>query len=112
MPFSVVQFKHFVQSLITTSQVTIYTVPASSQDVLKNIDITNTSAASVTCGVNLVPTAGSAATGNLLFAAISIPANSTFHWTGTRVMNTGDFISVIAGTTNVLVISVDGLEST
>lgn len=112
MSFTLVQFKHFVQSLITTSQVTIYTVPAASQDVLKNIDITNTSGSAVTAGINLVPSGGSAVTGNLLFATISIPANSTFHWTGTRVMNTGDFVSVIAGTTNVLVISVDGLEST
>jgi hypothetical protein len=112
MPFSVVQFKHFVQSYITTSQVTNYTVPASSQDVLKNIDITNTTASAVVVSVNLVPSGGSATNANLLFFSISIPGNSVFHWTGTRVMNTGDFISTIAGTTNACVISVDGLEST
>jgi len=112
MPFTVVQFKHFIQSLMTTTQTTIYTVPAASQDVIKNIDITNTSASPVTCSLNLVPSGGTVGAGNFLFGTVSIAANSTMHWTGTRVMNTGDFISVIAGTTNILVISVDGLEST
>lgn len=112
MPFTVVQFKKFVQSLITNAQVTIYTVPAASQDVIKGIDIANSSASAVTCSVNLVPTAGAAAAGNLLFGTVTIAANSTLHWTGTQVLNTGDFISVIAGTTNVLAITVSGLEST
>ena len=112
MAFATVQFKKFVQSLITNAQVTIYTVPGASQDVIKDIDIANTSAAAVTCSVNLVPSAGAAATGNLLFGTVTIQANSTLHWTGTQVLNTGDFISVIAGTTNVLTIMVSGLEST
>jgi hypothetical protein len=111
MTFTVVQFKHFVQALITTAQVTNYTVPAASQDVLKNIDLTNTSASAVSVTVNIVPSGGSAGSGNMLFGGIVIPANSTMHWTGTKVMNTGDFISTIAGTTNVVVITCDGLES-
>ena len=110
MPFTVVQFKKFVQSLITNAQVTIYTVPAASQDVVKCIDICNTSGTAATVVVNLVPTGGSATATNQLLNT-TIPANTTLHWTGTQVLNTGDFVSVIAGTTNVLNIMVSGLES-
>lgn len=111
MTFTVVQFKKFVQSLITTAQVTIYTVPASSQDVVKGIDICNTSGSAVIVSVDFVPSAGSVSAATKIFNAVSIPTNSTMHWTGTQVLNTGDFISVIAGTTNVCTISISGLES-
>lgn len=112
MPFTFVQYKKFVQSAITNAQVTVYTVPAASQDVVKDLDITNTSALAVTVSVNLVPSGGTAGTANLFLATVSIPPNSTLHWTGTQVLNTGDFISVIASTTNVCNIMVSGLEST
>lgn len=112
MSFSLVQFKKFVQAQITNSAVPIYTCPALSQDVIKNIDITNTSAAAVTVTMNLVPAGGSVGVGNQFFPTMSIPANSIVHWTGTQVMNAGDFISVVAGTTNVCNIMVSGLEST
>jgi hypothetical protein len=111
MTFTVVQFKKFVQSLITTSQVTIYTVPGASQDVVKGMDLANTSASAVTVSVDFVPSGNSVSAATKIFASVSIPPNSTLHWTGTQVLNTGDFISVIAGTTNVVTISVSGLES-
>jgi hypothetical protein len=112
MTFTVVQFKKFVQSTITAAQVTIYTVPGATQDVIKDIDVTNTTAAAATVSINLVPSGGSAATANLLAGTWSIPANSTVHWTGTQVLNAGDFISVISGTANACNIMVSGLEST
>jgi hypothetical protein len=112
MPFSLVQFAKFVQSAVTNAQVTIYTVPGATQATIKDIDITNTTAAAATVSINLVPTGGSAVTANLLAAAWSIPANSTVHWTGTQVLNAGDFISVISGTNNACNIMVSGLVST
>ena len=112
MSFSVVQFKKFVQSLITNAQTTIYTVPAASQDTIKCIDVANTSGSAALCTVNLVASGGSAGAVNQLFPAVSVPPNSTLHWTGTQVLNTGDFISVLSNITNVLNIQVSGLEST
>jgi hypothetical protein len=112
MPFSLVQFKKFIQAQITAAAVTIYTTPALSQDVIKNIDITNTSATAVGVTMNLVPTGGTAGVANQFFGSISVPANSTLHWTGTQVMNAGDFISVVASVTAVTNIMVSGLEST
>lgn len=112
MTFTVVQFKKFVQSAVTNAQVTIYTVPGASQDVIKDIDITNTTGSAATVSINLVPSGGSALTANLFFALVSVPANSTVHWTGTQVLNTGDFISVISGTNNACNVMISGLEST
>lgn len=113
MAFTVVQFKKFLSPVFfTASAATVYTVPAASQDVLKCIDVCNTSGATVPFTVYLVPSGGSATAVNSLFASAGLPPNSTMHWTGTEVLNTGDFISIVAGTTNVLTFMASGLEST
>ena len=110
MAFTSIQYLKLVQVAVATAQTTQYTVPASRQDVVKNIDICNTTGAAITFTLNLVPSAGSASTANQLLSAVSIPANQTLHWTGTQVMNAGDFISTAASNTG-LTMTVSGLES-
>lgn len=111
MTFTVVQFKKFVQAVMTTSAATIYTVPASSQDVLKCLDITNTNSVAVAFSVYLVPNAGAVANGNALFFGVTLPGYTTLHWTGTQVLNAGDFIAVVAAVVSSITIIASGLES-
>lgn len=82
------------QAAITTGTTTIYTVPASTRALVKDIDICNTTGGALTVNLHLVPSAGTAGTGNALLYGTSINANTTLQWTGVQVMNAGDTIQV------------------
>lgn len=110
MAFTTVQYIRMFQAALVAAQTTQYTVPASRQDVIKDIELCNTTAGALTVTVNIVPTGNSAGTANAILQAVSIPANQTLHWTGTVVMNAGDFISTAASGTGITA-TVSGLES-
>lgn len=110
MAFTTVQYIRLFQAALATAATTQYTTPASRQDVIKDIELCNTTAAAITVTFNVVPTGNSAAAANQVFSSISIPANQTFHWTGTIVMNAGDFISTATSATG-MTATVSGLES-
>ena len=110
MAFVTVQYIRMFQAAIVAAATTQYTVPASRQDVIKDIEVANTTAGALTFTMNVVPTGGSAGTGNQVLPAVTIPANQTLHWTGTIVMNAGDFISTAASGTG-LTVTMSGLES-
>ena len=84
------------QAAITAVATTLYTVPASTRTLLKDIDIVNTSGGALTVDVYLVPSGGAAATTNALFYGYSINANSNLQWTGLQVLNAGDTIQIKA----------------
>lgn len=94
MSFQRITPAKLAQAAITAGTTTIYTVPASTRTLVKDIDICNTTAGALTVNVHLVPSAGSAGTGNALFYGASITANTTLQWTGVQVMNAGDTIQV------------------
>lgn len=75
------------QTALTTSFAAVYTVPASTRTYIKQIDICNTTASALTIYVSLVPSAGTAGTGNALFYNTTIDAYSTVSWTGTQILN-------------------------
>ena len=86
------------QSAIGTAVSKLYTVPASTTALIKNIDICNTATTGTTIRVFLVPNAGSATTNNALIYDYSLPANSMLSWDGCQVQHTaGDTIQVQAG---------------
>jgi len=84
------------QAAVTTSYATIYTVPASTRTYLKDFDIINTTGAIVYVYVSLVPSAGTAGTGNALMYNNALPAYTTMQWTGSQVLNAGTTIQVKA----------------
>lgn len=94
MAFQRITPAKLAQAAITAGTTTVYTVPASTRTMLKEIDICNTTAGALTVNVHLVPSAGTAGTGNALFYGTSINANSTLQWSGVQVMNAGDTIQV------------------
>lgn len=110
MTFTTVQYIKLVQVAIATATTTQYTTPASRQDVIKDYEICNTTGASITVNLFIVPTGNSAGTANAILQTAAIPANQTFHWTGTIVMNAGDFIATGASATG-LTMTVSGIES-
>ena len=58
------------QAAMTTSYVTVYTVPDNTKTYVKDIDIMNTTAASINVFVSLVPDGGTAGTSNALIYQI------------------------------------------
>lgn len=84
------------QAAMSTSYATIYTVPANTRAYLKDFDIINTTSAIVYIYVSLVPSGGTAGTGNALMYNNALPAYTTMQWTGSQVLNAGTTIQVKA----------------
>lgn len=110
MAFTTIQYLRLFQAALPVAATTQYTTPAARQDVIKDMEFANTTGAAITLIVNIVPTGGTASAANQILPTVTIPANQTFHWTGTIVMNAGDFISTAASGTGITA-TVSGLES-
>ena len=98
------------QAAITTGYTTIYTVPTSTRTFVKDLDIVNTTAASIGIYVSLVPSGGTAGTSNALFYNTPLPSNTIVQWAGSQILNAGDTIQVKASTTG-CTITVSGAEA-
>lgn len=84
------------QAAITAAATTIYTTPASTRAMVKELDICNTTAGALTFDVYLVPSGGTAGTSNALLYGAAINANTLFQWNGVQILNAGDTIQVKA----------------
>lgn len=111
MAFQRITPAKLAQAAVTAGTTTIYTVPASTRTMIKEMDICNTTAGTLTLNVHLVPSGGSATTANALFYGASISANTTLQWSGVQVLNVGDTIQV-QGSGLGLTINVSGGEAT
>jgi hypothetical protein len=89
--------KKLAQGAIGTGAGTLaYTVPVGYKTEIGCIDVCNTSAGSITLTLHLVPVGGSPSASNMLFPAAAIPNSKMAQWTGTQVLNAGDFIQAIS----------------
>jgi len=98
------------QAAITASYATIYTTPANTSTYLKDMDVCNTTAATVLLSISIVPSAGSPGAANALFFNLPIPGGSTLQWTGTQLMPPGSTLQVKGSTTG-LTITASGGEA-
>ena len=80
----------------TPTLTTLRTTPASTRDIVKCIDICNTTTGNLTATVYLVESGGTAGASNTLIPTITLNANTPFQWTGTQVLNAGDTIQATA----------------
>lgn len=82
--------------------------------VIDKFTVTNTTGAPVTFAVNLVPSAGAASAANLVISAKSIAANETYNCPELvgQCLESGGFISTLAGAAASLTISATGREIT
>ena len=88
---------------------TLYTTPALSRSIVKDMDIANTTAASLTVTVYLVESGGSPGASNTLIPGMTVPANGMIQWTGSQVLNAGDSIRATASGAG-LTINASGAE--
>lgn len=99
---------------VTNAQVTQYTAPVNTRTIIDKFTATNTSAAAATLTVNLVKLAGAAGAANTVVSAKTVSPGEcyTFPEIVGHILNPGDFISTLAGTTLVLTVRASGREVT
>ncbi|MCY1405347.1 hypothetical protein D9M71_205860 [compost metagenome] len=95
------------------AQTTQYTA-VNCKAIIDSASITNTSAANVTFGVNLVTAAGAAGASNLMVPNRQIAPKETYKLPELigQVLESGDFISTIAGAATSLTLRISGREIT
>jgi hypothetical protein len=95
------------------TQTTQYTA-VNCRTIIDKFTATNTTAANVTISVNLVASAGSAGTSNLIVDTRAIAPDETYTFPELvgQVLDSGSFISTIAGTASALTIRASGREIT
>jgi hypothetical protein len=82
--------------------------------IIDKFTVTNTSAANATISVNLIASAGTAGDSNLIIKTRAIAPNESYTCPELigQVLESGGFISTIAGTASALTISASGREIT
>jgi hypothetical protein len=89
---------------------TLYTVPASTKTIVKNITLTNTTASDATVTVNFVPSGGIAGVANRIISTHTVTANNTTIIDLSAVLETGDTIQALQGTANAVTVYISGVE--
>jgi hypothetical protein len=84
------------QAAIPTTLYNLYIVPPTTQTYIKDFDICNTTGSPIQVSVYLVPYGGTAGAANAIMYSVSIPAYTMMQWTGTQILNVGDYIRVQA----------------
>lgn len=99
-------------ALIATGPATVYTVPALTKTIIRQIHISNPSASPVTFTLSL----GADAAGTRLWSAYSIPAAAAGVTDSVRdifmylVVDAAEIVTLSAGTNNILDITITGDE--
>jgi hypothetical protein len=99
---------------VSNSATTKYTVPALTKTVLRHIHVQNPSGSPVTFTLSI----GSDAAGTRIVDAFSIPAaaagitGNVIDWFCYYVLEAAEIIQALAGTNNILVLTLDGDELT
>lgn len=102
--------KKLAQGAIGTGAGTLaYTVPTGMRTEVQDILIANTTTGALNCTLHLAPTGVAVAASNMMFPTVSIDGNTVVHWTGTQVLNAGDFIQAI-GSGSGLTMNISGNE--
>lgn len=92
-----------------TSNATLYTVPASTTVVVKNIQICNTTATAATCRVFLTPSGGTADETTAILYDFNIPANQAINWELWQVLAAAATVVVRSGTASALTFTASGV---
>lgn len=93
---------------VSNSAATKYTVPSTTKTIVRHIHVQNPSSSAVTFTLSI----GSDAAATRLFDAYSIPANSIFDHYCYHVVDAAEIIQALAGTTNILTLTINGDEIT
>lgn len=96
------------------SATTEYTAPLNTKAIIDKFTATNTDSGAVTITIYIVPSGGSASDSNMIVKTKSISAAETFDFSvlQNQILNTGDFIRVVASVASKMVIRISGREVT
>ncbi len=96
-----------------TAQTTQYTVPAATRTIIDKFTATNTTGATATLTVNLIPAAGAAGAGNVISSTVGVSAGATYGFPELvgHVLAAGDLLSTLASAV-ALTIRASGREVT
>lgn len=95
-------------ALVTDTAATKYTAGAATKAEVRHIHVQNASGSAVTFTLSI----GGDAAGTRLFDAYSIAAGAVLDHFGYYVLEPAEIIQALAGTTNVLTLTIDGYELT
>lgn len=94
--------------LITNGTDTLYTVPASTKTIVKDIWICNTTATAATITIWIDPDGTTAGDAQAILKNYSIPATDFLHISGFWIMAAAATIKATSGTTNVISVNING----
>jgi len=105
--------KNLARQAINNTGETIYTVPASTVGIVKDIHICNNSTTDCYVTLWLVPNGASKTNENIFFYQWEVPAKDFIHWTGYQILETpGDTIQALSETTDQITLTISGAEIT
>lgn len=111
--FTKKEIQEFKESVKPVSVETVYSVPASTSTLIKDIQITNNGATDCYISVWIVPSGDSAGDENVLIYQFSVPANDFLHWSGFQMISSaGDTIQAVAETADQITLTISGVEIT
>lgn len=95
---------------LTTSAVTLYSVPSLTTTTVKTIILANYSGSDARATLHLVPSSGSAANGNKILGEVNVPANTTTTIDTAIVMPAGAFLAGLASAGTAINVHISGVE--
>jgi hypothetical protein len=103
--------KSIYRQAVSDTTETLYTVPASTTTIIKDIHICNNSATACWVSLWLVSNKGSASDENVMFYQWNVPANDFVHWSGYQILDTaGDTIQAQSETADQVTAIISGAE--
>lgn len=100
-------------SALTASAATYYTVASTvKQAIVKEVEFCNTDTVPRTVTMYVIPSGGSAAVANEIYAAMTLQAGETKNFSRSTVMLPGGFIQALADSAAVVSFNVSGVEYT
>lgn len=93
-----------------TTIATLYTAPASTTAIVKNIILSNTGSTSATVTVNFVPSGGTAAAANQVLSSYPVNAYDTITIDMAGVLETGDSLQALQDTSGAITVFISGVE--
>lgn len=91
---------------LTAAAATVYTVPAATQTIVRNVHVSNSTSAPVTFTMSI----GTDAAGTRWWQPTTISANGNLVWTGFQVLNAAEVLQAYGSTASALNLTISGVE--
>lgn len=101
--------KKLALAVLTTADVTLYTVPAATQVIVKQIILTNTTSTNQTASVSFVPSGAAAGVANRIVEQLAVPALGVVFIDVSQVLETGEFIAARASAATSITLRASGV---